>query len=150
MAKQRPPIELDQLSQTLKDSKGQGMDAFFPSSPPPQADTKPSESPAQFPVTKPVPQPVKMDVDTDVTTSVRQDVNYRAWRDIIENTETRGSSLRMTNDEVFAVEDMIKDLERQMKIKTSLNEAARLGLLYILEDFKKNKEKSLIYKVKKS
>jgi len=37
-----------------------------------------------------------------------------------------------------------------MKIKTSLNEAARLGLLYILEDFKKNKEKSLIYKVKKS
>jgi len=110
MVKQRPPIELDQLSQTLKDSKGQGMGAFFPSFPPSQEDIKPSESPTPPSVTKPVPQPVKTDVDTDVTTSARQDVPFRAWRDIIENTETRGSSLRMTNDEVFAVEDMIKDL----------------------------------------
>jgi|SRR5215208_4640987 len=150
MAKQRPPIELDQLSQTLKDSKGQGMGAFFPSTPPPQENSKPSESPTPQMVKNLAPEPVKDAESNDVTTSVRQDVNHRMWRDIIENTETRGSSLRLTNDEIFAVEDMLKDLERRMKIKTSLNEAARLGLLYIIEDFKKNKEKSLIYKVKKS
>jgi hypothetical protein len=147
-SKKRPPLELESLSQTLKESQGKGMNAFFPTPPPPQAESKPTEP--HPPDTQPKPQPLKEEVNTDVATSVRHDVNYRAWRDIIENTETRGSSLRMTNDEVFAVEDMIKDLERQMKIKTSLNEAARLGLLYILEDFKKNKEKSLIYKVKKS
>jgi hypothetical protein len=86
----------------------------------------------------------------DVMTSLLQDVNPRKWRDTIENTETRGSSLRLTNDEIYAVQDILKDLERQLKIKTSINELARLGLLFLIHDFKRNGEKSLIYKVKKS
>jgi hypothetical protein len=86
----------------------------------------------------------------DVETSSRHDVNYRVWRDIIENTETHNSSLRLTAEENFAVEDVITDLKRQLKIKTSLNEVARLGLLYLVHDFKKHREKSLLYKVKKS
>ena len=86
----------------------------------------------------------------DVETSSRHDVNYRVWRDIIENTETHNSSLRLTAEENFAVEDVITDLKRQLKIKTSLNEIARLGLLYLVHDFKKHREKSLLYKVKKS
>jgi hypothetical protein len=83
-------------------------------------------------------------------TSLLQDVNLRAWRDTIENTQTRGSSLRLTNDEIYAVEDVIKDLERLLKIKTSINELARLGLLFLIHDFKKNGKQSLVYKVKKS
>ena len=86
----------------------------------------------------------------NVVTSSRHDVNYRAWRDIIENTETHNSSLRLTAEENFAVEDVITDLRRQLKIKTSLNELARLGLLYLIHDFKKHRENSLLYKVKKS
>ena len=86
----------------------------------------------------------------NVVTSSRHDVNYRAWRDIIENTETHNSSLRLTAEENFAVEDVITDLKRQLKIKISLNEVARLGLLYLVHDFKKHREKSLLYKVKKS
>jgi hypothetical protein len=86
----------------------------------------------------------------DVMTSLLQDVNLRGWKDTIENTETRGSSLRLTNDEIYAVQDILKDLERQLKIKTSINELARLGLLFLIHDFKKNGDKSLIYKVKKS
>jgi hypothetical protein len=35
-------------------------------------------------------------------------------------------------------------------VKTSLNEVVRLGLLYILRDFKKDRENSLIYQIKKS
>ncbi len=87
---------------------------------------------------------------SDVVTSLLQDVNIREWRDIIENTETHNSSLRLTNDEVYEVEDLINELRRNLKIKTSLNEVARLGLLYIIHDFKKKREKSLVYKVKKS
>jgi hypothetical protein len=83
-------------------------------------------------------------------TSSRHDVNHRTWRDIIENTETHNSSLRLTTEEGEHIEDLITDLKRKFKIKTSLNEAARLGLLYIVQDFKKNGENSLIYKVKKS
>ncbi len=86
----------------------------------------------------------------DVMTSSLQDVNLRVWRDTIENTETHNSSLRLTNDEVYEVEDLINELRRNLKVKTSLNEVARLGLLYIIRDFKKKRENSLVYKVKKS
>ena len=83
-------------------------------------------------------------------TPQRQDISYREWRDVIENTETHNSALRLTRDERYAVEDMIQDLERKHKVKTSMNEVARLGILSIVHDYKKNKQGSLVYKVKKS
>jgi hypothetical protein len=86
----------------------------------------------------------------DVMTSSLYDVHLRGWRDTIENTETHNSSLRLTTEEGEHIEDLITDLKRKYKIKTSLNEVARLGLLHIVQDFKKNGENSLIYKVKKS
>ena len=86
----------------------------------------------------------------DAVTSSRHDAQLRTWRDIIENTETHNSSLRLTTEEGEHIEDLITDLKRKFKIKTSLNEVARLGLLHIVQDFKKNGDHSLIYKVKKS
>ena len=86
----------------------------------------------------------------DVMTSSLHDANLRGWKDTIENTETHNSSLRLTTEEGEHIEDLITDLKRKYKIKTSLNEIARLGLLHIVQDFKKNDENSLIYKVKKS
>jgi hypothetical protein len=86
----------------------------------------------------------------DVTTPVRHDVNHRKWRDIIEDTEVHNSALRLTNEERYDVEDLVSELRRKYKIKTSMNELARLGLLYIIDDFKKDKQNALIIKVKKS
>jgi hypothetical protein len=150
MAHKRPPLEIKEITASLKESKGQGVGVFFPTSPtktPKNQDVKHREKP-------PVRRSPKADESqktlTDVMTSVLQDVNVRVWRDTIENTETRGSSLRLTNEEVYAVEDVIQDLERLLKIKTSMNELARLGLLFLVHDFKKNGEKSIVYKVKKS
>ena len=94
--------------------------------------------------------PGQTSVRHDVTPSPRHDVNYRAWRDIIENTETLNSALRLTREERYEVEDMIQDLERKHKIKTSMNEVARLGLLSVIHDYKTKKQQSLVYKVKKS
>jgi hypothetical protein len=37
----RPPLELDDLTNNLKQSSGRGVDAFFSSQPPPQAEKKP-------------------------------------------------------------------------------------------------------------
>src|SRR5271165_41781 len=74
----------------------------------------------------------------DVMTAPRHEVDYRAWRDIIENTETLNSALRLTREERYEVEDMIQDLDRKHKIKTSMNEVARLGLLSIIRDYKNN------------
>jgi hypothetical protein len=93
---------------------------------------------------------VSTSIIADVVTSSLHDVNLRVWKDTIENTETHNSSLRLTTEEGDDIEDLIKELKRKLKVKTSLNEIARLGLLYILHDFKKNRENSLIYKVKKS
>jgi hypothetical protein len=106
------------------------------------------DSPA--PVRKQSKKQVNKSATNDVTTSSRHDVKLRAWRDIIENTETHNSSLRLTTEEGENIEDLITDLKRKFKIKTSLNEVARLGLLHIVQDFKKNSESSLVYKVKKS
>ena len=86
----------------------------------------------------------------DVMTSLLHNVNLKDWKDTIENTETHNSSLRLTIEEGEHIEDLMTDLKRKYKIKTSLNEVARLGLLHIVQDFKKNGENSLIYKVKKS
>ena len=69
---------------------------------------------------------------------------------MIENTETHNSSLRLTTEESNDIEDVIQELKRHLKVKTSLNEVARLGLLYLVHDFKEHRERSLIYQVKKS
>ena len=111
---------------------------------------KSSTPESSTPVSKQSTKKVNKSAINDVMTSSRHDVIHRTWRDIIENTETHNSSLRLTTEEGEHIEDLITGLKRKFKIKTSLNEAARLGLLYIVQDFKKNGENSLIYKVKKS
>ena len=148
MANKRPPIEMGELTENLKQSSGKGMSAFFPaSSSPTSQDEIIPETPA--PPSQPAENEVPSVVD-DVTTSSRYDVSFRKWRDIIEDTETHNSALRLTNDESYAIEDVINDLKRKYKVKTSMNELARLGLLYLVQDFKKNKQQSLIVEVKKS
>ncbi len=173
MAKKRPPLEIEELTESLKESRGQGMDVFFPTPSKEVNDhskiindtdmTHASTDKLGKEISeesKNVSEKLKKrnerrkDVPNDVMTSllhdVLHDVNLRGWKEIIENTETHNSSLRLTTEESDEVEDLIKELKRRLKIKTSLNEVARLGLLYILHDFKKNRESSLIYKVKTS
>ena len=153
----RPPLEMDDLTNNLKQSSGQGIGAFFPTAsstplPKEQKDTtkiEPSPTQPQEVEEKKLQNEAESSIN-DVTTSSRHDVSYREWRDIIENTETHNSALRITNEERYDVEDLVSELRRKYKVKTSMNELARLGLLYIVQDFKKNKTKSLIHNVKKS
>lgn len=150
MAHKRPPLEIKDITASLKESKGQGVGVFFPT--PPQNTAK---NQAAKPTEKPPRPKAPKETETyktlhDVMTSILHDVNLRNWRDTIENTQTRGSSLRLTNEEIYAVEDVIQDLERLLNIKTSMNELARLGLLFLMHELKQNGDKSLVYKVKKS
>ena len=93
---------------------------------------------------------VKNNVMTDVMTSPLQDVNLKTWQEVIENTETQNSALRLTPSERYSIEDVVNDLRRKTKIKTSMNEIARLGLLFMIHDFRKNGFNSILYKVKKA
>ncbi len=159
MAKQkRPPLELDDLTNNLKQSSGKGIGAFFPDQITPQEENQPEETKtadSPTPPTQKIEEKQQKEAKSilqhhDVTTSSHQDVNLRKWRDLIEDTETHNSALRITNEERYEVEDLVSELRRKYKIKTSMNEIARLGLLYIIDDFKKDKQNSLIIKVKKS
>src|SRR5262249_545281 len=120
MANKRPPLEIKSITESLKESKGQGVGAFFPTPPTHNRDNKAPKSIQKTPLPKPAKEPEIQKTLTDVMTSLLQDVDIRDWRDTIENTQTRGSSLRLTNEEIYAVEDVIKDLERLLKIKTSI------------------------------
>jgi hypothetical protein len=95
-------------------------------------------------------QVIKADGMLDVMTLSRQDINLKAWQEMIENTETQNSALRLTSEERYAVEDVVSELRRKYGIKTSMNEIARLGLLLLIDDFKKHKKASLIHTVKKA
>jgi hypothetical protein len=118
----------------------------------PVAAVPPQPQPATPPpdVTPADEQPTSEHAPTDAMTSPRHDVEYRAWKDVIENTETHNSALRLTNEERYTVEDVLNELERTYRVKTSMNELARLGLIALCNDFMKNGKESLIYKVKKS
>lgn len=121
-----------------------------PPTPPPPAPTADSllatnrqSQPASLP-------PVQQDVTIDVTTSILHNVDLKAWREQIETTETQNSSLRLTSEERYGIEDLINEVERHEKIKTSMNELARLGLLFLIHEFKQNGRKSILYRVKKA
>ena len=156
MASKRPPLEIDELTNNLKQSSGKGIGAFFPSQPsatPGKPLRHEDESLPPTPISEISHEIQHSEPKSrlhDVNTSQRQDVKLRKWRDIIEGTETQNSSLRMTKNEKYDVKDLIEELERKYKVETSLNEIARLGILYIIEDFKKDKMKSLIMRIKKS
>jgi len=106
----------------------------------------PAESPQQSPPEK---TSQRHHVISDVMASRLDDATLRQWRDMIENGETHNSALRLSVDERETVEDCILTLRRKFKIKTSMNELARLGLLALVLDLEQRKEASLVYRVKK-
>jgi hypothetical protein len=93
---------------------------------------------------------VRQDIMIDVTTSLLQDVDLKRWREMIEDTETQNSSLRLTSEERYVIEDVISELQRKERVKTSMNEVARLGLLFLIHEFKQNRRTSILYRVKKA
>lgn len=136
---------------------------FFQSSPPSQAATKVQQQKTAIRKVEDKPltrvgedglnestKDVQTDVNTDATTSLLQNVNKRGWKEIIETTETHNSSLRLSLMEREKIEDVVRELRRKYKIKTSMNEIARLGLLVLAQDFKKYRSKSIIADVKTS
>ena len=93
-------------------------------------------------------QAATADVTVDVMKSPLQGVNQKRWRERIEETETHNSSLRISEKEREQIEDVVRDLKRQYRIKTSMNEIARLGLVFLAHDFRQRGKESIIAEVK--
>lgn len=92
----------------------------------------------------------RRDVTHDAVTSLLADVDLSAWHETIADTETHSSALRLSARERDAVEDLVRDLRRGKRIRTSMNELARLGLLLLIHDYTVRGEQSIVYRVKKS
>ncbi len=160
----KKPLQTDAISQELTQS------VFFQKPSGAKPAVQPQDGPAGTPPHSPAPstpeeqrreeqqqeshQAKPPDVATDVTidgmTSQLPDVKLKVWQEIIENTETQNSALRLTKEERYAVEDLVNELRRKYGIKTSMNEIARLGLLLLIHDFKQHKQAALIHHVKKA
>lgn len=93
---------------------------------------------------------VTNDVMVDVTTSILSGVDMKKWQEVIEDTETHNSSLRMSAEEKEQIEDVLRELKREFKVKTSINEIARLGLLLLAHDFNQRGKQSIIALIKKA
>src|SRR5690349_5132387 len=102
-----------------------GASAFFQPSAPenpavsPLVATPPSDTPTQDSVPDPTKQSQQEertsshhDVMLDVTTAMLEDVDLKRWREQIEDTETQNSSLRLTSQERYVIEDVIRELQR--------------------------------------
>jgi hypothetical protein len=118
--------------------------------PPRQARAHHSPTPSAHEQQEISKQAVEPDGVLDGMTSARQAIKLKAWQEIIEDTQTQNSALRLTSTERYAVEDVVNELRRKYGIKTSMNELARLGLLLLIHDFKQHKKTSLIHEVKKA
>lgn len=129
----------NELSELESSSPQKPTSSTGSTSPKPQASTPPASR-----------TPRRHGVTDDVTTSLLAGVDLAGWREIISETETHNSALRLSAKERDAVEDLVRDLRRKKRIKTSMNELVRLGLLVLLHDFAERKEQSIVYRVKKS
>ena len=122
-----------------------------PHSPPaPHHSPPPATSQSQQPAEQAGKQDSSPDVMTSIMTSQSQAIDFRKWQEIIEDTETQNSALRLTSEERYEIEDVVSELRRKYGIKTLMNEIARLGLLLLIHDFKKNRKESVIHNVKKA
>ena len=91
----------------------------------------------------------RVDSTKDPMTSVLDDVDLVRWRDVLADTVTLSSTFRLTEEERRVVEDAVRDLRRTDRIKTSMNELARLGLMFLVHDLRRHGAKSVIHRVKR-
>jgi len=113
-----------------------------------RARRSPEKEASEEPPTEEGRQAATTDVTVDVMKSLLQGVNKKLWRERIEETETHNSSLRISEKEREQIEDVVRDLKRQYRIKTSMNEIARLGLVFLAHDFRQRGKESIIAEVK--
>src|SRR5687768_1155504 len=82
----------------------------------PAQDKQPSNKPFNEEVKHDAKTVSNIDVNHDVMTSLSQDIDLRKWQEIIENTETQNTALRLTTEERYAIEDAVNELRRKYGI----------------------------------
>jgi hypothetical protein len=128
MAHKRPPLELNELTHTLKTSKGQGADAFFSSSPPlpsptiqekqsdhhrvsPSVNERSTESIQHSNTSNNNESTLATNIVSNITILQITDQDIEALRELAEKPQT----YRLTHQNIEYVKDMAYTLSKESK-----------------------------------
>lgn len=106
---------------------------------------------ALYAIDKAPDKPKLKDTKISKETSGYQDINTPSViediRRVIKDVGHATSPLRLTETESDVLEDMVHTIKKKHKLKTDKNQAVRISLNYILDDFEQNGKNSIIVQV---
>jgi hypothetical protein len=144
VSSKRPPLELDELTNNLKQSSGKGIGAFFPSQLPPQAEKPPVAQEEQEkaavlkpPLQTPMELPPAPPLQPTATEAKEFDLNIPT-----EKSET----FAFTFEEWLAVEQLKTELTRLMGVDLRVTkiDIIRCALHMIVKDYRTHGEQSFL------
>lgn len=166
--RQKLDFNSEELTQNLKTSTGQGMNAFFtPSSPPPpqtlpkkqkqrkkdkagRASKHARTQPASRQKTKPASTQTSKDTSTQIRTdaSVHARVLDELRRVIVNKKHLSSFTFRFKSEELEALDQVSEEISHQATgQRISKNDIVRLSLNWLLQDYEKNKQTSVLARV---
>lgn len=87
---------------------------------------------------------------TDNTHSVPTGDQLRRLRDVLLEDHPVHNTFRYSQDSLDAVRDIVYELEVKRGIKTSRNDVMRLGLAWLVDDYRTRREQSVLVQVLKA
>jgi hypothetical protein len=132
----RPPLELDDLTNNLKQSSGKGVDAFFSAPPPPQTEKPPVAQEAQEKAAALNP-PVQALMQPAATEAKEFDLNIPT-----EKSET----FAFTFEEWFALDQLKTELTRLLGVDLRVTkiDIMRCALYMIVKNYRNHGERSFL------
>lgn len=152
----------DELAKNLEESKGKGVDALFsqPSPTPPEEAKK--ESPPKEDISTQTRKRARTHARTKVKKiespkpeeSVHARTHFPIERDlknsILSKKHLSSFTFRFRPDELDELDEAAGKVNKSREQKVSKNDIVRLGLNWLLKDYKRNKGKSMLARVLRS
>ena len=154
--RQKLDFNSDELTQHLKTSKGQGMNAFFsPPSPTSSEQAKSEKEVEKGQASKRArthkrTRPKK---STPASTPTRTDAPVHARtieqlkRAILNKKHLSSFTFRFKAEELEALDNVTEAMNENIAQKISKNDVVRLSLKWLLEDYEQNKQASVLARV---
>ncbi|GEM_PF-6438733 len=159
MASKRPPLEMDDLTENLKTSKGRGADAFFPSSPTPSTTSSMEKVDDNKPTIKTFPEinesnneiNKKIIKENNIVSNITiLQITDRDIEELRESAE-KVQSYRLTPREIEYIRDIAYKLSKESKRgKIGQGDILRIALVLFDKFITSNKAdlKTILEKIK--
>jgi hypothetical protein len=162
MAHKRPPLEINAITESLKESKGQGVGAFFPTPPNNPADDQEVKLPQKEPnrhtqrQKAPLPSTKKKQAKLLTSKNVSKQVSNEESQEAnveerilasLQTTDLKENTFRYTQEELDFIRDIVYEAEVKYKTKLNKNDVVRIGLEWLIVDWRTNNEESLLARI---